>query len=71
MKRITETEAFGELASARDHLGEVYDRLYQFYLKASNDETTEGRLLAHAVRDVQQQLNSVQKSLADMAACYH
>jgi len=71
MKRITDTTAFGELASARDGLGEISNRLYQFYVSAKNDETAEGRLLAHTVREVQQQLNDVQAKLAAMAACYH
>lgn len=71
MKRITDTEAFAELASARDGIGEITDRLYAFYAKAKNDETAEGRLLAHTVRELQLQLNDTQKKLADMAACYH
>lgn len=71
MKRITETEAFGELASARDGLGEIYDRLYTFYVKSVKDDTPEGRLLALSIREVQLQLTDAQKKLADMAACYH
>lgn len=71
MKRITETEAFGELASARDCLGEIYNQLHQFSMKARGDDTPEGRMLALALCNIQLQLCSVQKQLADMAACYH
>lgn len=71
MKRITDTEAFAELASARDGIGEITERLYAFYAKAKSDETPEGRVLSHIVREVQLQLNDAQKQLADMAACYH
>lgn len=71
MKHITDTEAFAELASARDGIGEITDRLYVFYAKARNDETAEGRLLAHTVRELQLQLCDAQKKMADMAACYH
>lgn len=71
MKRINDTEAFGELASARDGIGEIHNQLYAFYVKAVHDDSAEGRLLAHAIREVQQQLSASQKQLADLAVCYH
>lgn len=70
MKKITETEAYAELACARDSLGETYDRLYEFYRRTSQDETSEGRLLAVSVRNVQLQLGEIQKKLNEMATCY-
>lgn len=71
MKHITETDAFGELASARDGLGEISSQLYLFSRKAAGDESSEGMLLALAVRNVQLQLNDLQKQLADLTGCYH
>lgn len=70
MKKITETEAYAELACARDRLGETYDRLYEFYQCTRRDETSEGRLLALSVRNVQLQLNTIQQQISDMVTCY-
>ncbi|MDU4291118.1 hypothetical protein [Mixta calida] len=70
MKNITETEAYAELACARDSLGETYDRLYGFYRRTCQDETSEGRLLAVSVRNVQLQLNTIQQQISDMVTCY-
>lgn len=71
MKTISDIEIFAELASARDGLDDMTDRLYQLYTKAKNDETPEGRLLARTVRDLQLQLCDSQRKMADLAACYH
>lgn len=71
MKTISDIEVFAELASARDGLDDMTDRLYQLYTKAKNDETPEGRLLARTVRDLQLQLCDSQRKIADIAACYH
>lgn len=71
MKTISDIEIFAELASARDGLDDMTDRLYQLYTKAKNDETPEGRLLARTVRDLQLQLCDSQRKIADIAACYH
>lgn len=71
MKSISDIEVFAELASARDGLDDMTDRLYQLYTKAKNDETPEGRLLARTVRDLQLQLCDSQRKIADIAACYH
>ncbi|WP_323169795.1 hypothetical protein [Pantoea agglomerans] len=71
MKSISDIEVFAELASARDGLEDMTDRLYQLYTKAKNDETPEGRLLARTVRDLQLQLCDSQRKIADIAACYH
>lgn len=71
MKTISDIEIFAELASARDGLNDMTDRLYQLYTRAKNDETPEGRLLARSVREVQLQLCDIQRKMADMAACYH
>lgn len=71
MKTISDIEAFAELASARDGLGEIAERLYLLHKKAKNDETPEGRLLARSVRELQLQLCDSQRKMADMAACYH
>lgn len=71
MKTISDIEIFAELASARDGLEDMTDRLYQLYTKAKNDETPEGRLLARTVRDLQLQLCDSQRKIADIAACYH
>lgn len=71
MKSISDIEAFAELASVRDGLGDITERLYALYAKAKNDETPEGRLLAHTVREVHLQLCATQSKMADMAACYH
>ncbi|MEN4536681.1 hypothetical protein [Pantoea agglomerans] len=71
MKSISDIEVFAELASARDGLEDMTDRLYQLYTRAKNDETPEGRLLARTVRDLQLQLCDSQRKIADIAACYH
>ena len=71
MKTISDIEIYAELASARDGLEDMTDRLYQLYTKAKNDETPEGRLLARTVRDLQLQLCDSQRKIADIAACYH
>ena len=71
MKTISDIEIFAELASARDGLDDMTDRLYQLYTKAKNDDTAEGRLLARTVRDLQLQLCDSQRKIADIAACYH
>lgn len=71
MKTISDIEIYAELASARDGLDDMTDRLYQLYTKAKNDETPEGRLLARTVRELQLQLCDSQRKMADMAACYH
>lgn len=71
MKTISDIEVFAELASARDGLNDMTDRLYQLYTRAKNDETPEGRLLARSVRELQLQLCDSQRKMADMAACYH
>jgi len=71
MKTISDIEIYAELASARDGLEDMTDRLYQLYTKAKNDETPEGRLLARTVRDLQLQLCDSQRKIADIATCYH
>lgn len=71
MKTISDIEVYAELASARDGLNDMTDRLYQLYTRAKNDETPEGRLLARTVRELQLQLCDSQRKMADMAACYH
>jgi len=70
MKTITKTQAFAELACARDSLGEVSNNLYDFSHKAHEDSTTEGRVIAAEVRRLLKEIYTIQMQFAALANCY-
>lgn len=70
MKKITDTEVYGELASARDLIGEMGTRLFMFSQRVSQEDTPEGRLLASSLREIQLAMAHLEDRLNVTALCY-
>lgn len=70
MKKIADTEAYAELASARDQIAELGTRLYQFKRRVAEEDTPEGRLLSATLREIQVSLANVEDRLNATALCY-
>lgn len=70
MKTIRNEEVNEALASASAQLGEIYNVVYRFHLRATMDNTPEGCMFAATMRKVQATLAEARQELHFTACCY-
>ena len=70
MKTIRNEEIHDELARAHAQLGEVYNAIYRYQLRATMDNTPEGCMFAATMRKIQTALAEARHDLHFTACCY-
>jgi len=71
MKTITNTDVYAELASARDQLDALHNRIFDLNLRISLEEDNpEGRLLTASLREILRGMVGTMQDLNDTALCY-